>query len=761
MKTVKNLFTGIFILISIGFLVSSCKDQFTEKDLLELQMQLANKQDSLNAARQLEALNAAGELVSYQVKVVNTDGVGIENLEVSLGSAASDGTLDKQTLTTDTEGQVYFSRVAVGGNNLTITGNNIIDAHLTLDFGPLQEGVHYEIINGNVIPKPVVENSVITVISTNTATATVSGVVTIETDLTNSTPEVPQDVVITADFNDNLVVNSSININYFFATNNVQNIGSATVDNTTGAYSMAVPAGVNFNLTVPDIQANQRIAINGINGQDLPRPEYRDILTSFGPNYFPDNIPTVPGARVVFDEPPPAGRGFTLGNFTQIGRPIPTFTLSGAITLPQEPGVEIITQVTNRGEGYIASPTITITDAAGNGSGAYAEAFIEIAITGLTINNPGAGYAANTSYFFDLMYDEVTQSGTNPDQTAAFAILSIETDGSGVFTQTAVDNALNDAINNGDAGFDPDNLMKIYDNISNLRLVNTLGTTDAVIDVTSAIGRVFQIEVVDGGNDYTKPAFAFSGGGATTQAAMDILEFGTFWSFDVDNSGISVPYTMLPNSISFEYKNVDVGGGSILYSSNGVNQETFASSNLLNLLTVDANGNIQFIDQTASYRTTFYSATQPNVLVEENKSIPAARFIRPYEISTEGQITGLSTAGWMVDFTASNGSGYTSKFNITVEPSADGAPGSGAVIVPTGGSYQSDGEYIWYGAYSILNGGSGYLIDLNVHNGQTINANNRIYFSTSASTYSIMLKSGDTYVVDINYGTGKKSANVY
>ena len=764
MKTLKNLLVAVITVVSIGFLATSCNDKFSEKDLLELQLQLGTKEDSLNAARQLAALNAAGEMVSYQVKVVDTDGTPVPDLEVSLGAAATDGTLDKQTLTTDAEGQVYFSRVAVGGNNLTITGSGILDANLTVNFGDLQQGVHYEIINGNVVPKPVVENSVITVIGTGAATATVQGVATIETDLTNSTPEVPQNVTIVADFDDNLVKSSSVSLSYFFATNSsALSLGSAVVDNTTGAYSMTVPAGVRFDITIPNIQANQRIAVNGYDGQDLPRPEYRDILTNFGPSYGADNIPTVPGARVVFDAPSAAGEGFTFGSFAREGRAIQTFTLnanSTTITQPYEPSSDIITQVTNRGAGYFNSPTVTITDA-GSGTGAYAEAWIELAISGLTLNDAGSGYAANTTYSFNLVYDEIDQNGTNPNQVWDTNVIDIDTDGSGVFQTSAITTALTNAMDNADQYFDVANLEQISDNISNLRLVNSSATTDAIIDVSAATGRVYYIRVFDGGNDYTMPSFAFSGGGATTQAAMDILEFGTQWTFDVDNTGVTSPYTFPPTNVYFEYNNITTGSAGVSSSSNGQNVEDGQNSTLVNLLKADGSGNLQFIDPTASYRTSFYASSTPIVRVEETEAIPAARFIRPYEINTEGQVTGMSTGGWATDFTSSNGSGYSSQFNVTVEPSATGAPGSGAIIALTGGTNQANGEYQWGGSYLVQNGGSGYLIDLNVHNGNVVSGDNRIYYNAGGDVTNVELKAGTTHVVDIRYGTGDKSVSVY
>lgn len=763
MKNFNKLLFAIITVVSIGYLATSCNDKFSEEDLLKLQLQYGNEQDSLKAAQALAALNAAGELVSFQVKAVNTDGIGVEGLDVTLTAAVDGGTADNQTLTTDANGLVYFDKVIVGGNTMTISGANIMDAVLTLNFGSISDGDHYIITNGVIVPTPVHENAVITVIGTNTSTATVTGTATIQTDLTNKTPEVPQNVTIVADFDDGLSLSSSIGISYFFATNdNALNIGTGAVDNTTGVYSITVPAGVRFDLLIPDIQTTQRIAINGADGQDLARPEYRDILTNFGPSFGTDFIPTVPGAVVTFEQPADAGEGFTFGNFMPIGRAIQALTLNSnsgdPITEPYEDQTDIITQFTSLGSGYINSPAVTITDA--SGTGAYAEAWIETAITGLSLTSTGSGYAASTTYQFDLYYDEIDQNGTNVDQVEAFSVLGIDTDASGVFTASAVSNALAAAIANGDNYFDVTNLDQINDYVSNLRLVNTDATTDAVIDITSAMGRVYALYVFDGGSDYINPSFSFSGGGATTQASMNVLKFGTLWSFDVDNTGVTSPYTLLPSSIEFEYNPITVGSASVQSSTSVANIETGSSSSVLNLLAADGNGDIQFIDQTASYRTTFYTYEVPRVIVQETESVPAARNIRPYEINTDGQITGLSTSGYATSFTSSNGSGYMSQFAITVEPSATGAPGSGASIVVTDGTFAANGEYQWGGNIRVLNGGSGYLQDLNLQN-NFIGDDNRVGYSYGGDITNVSLNEGTTHVVDITYGTGDKTVSVY
>jgi len=78
MKNLKKLLFMLIGAFSIGLITASCNDDFSEEDLLRLQVELGTEADSLAAVRALAALNEAGELVSFQIKVVDTDGAGVE-----------------------------------------------------------------------------------------------------------------------------------------------------------------------------------------------------------------------------------------------------------------------------------------------------------------------------------------------------------------------------------------------------------------------------------------------------------------------------------------------------------------------------------------------------------------------------------------------------------------------------------------------------------------------------------------------------------
>jgi hypothetical protein len=721
----------------LSMVIFSCSDDFSEKDLLQAQYDLASDVRDRNIA----ALNEAGELVSLQLKVVDTDGVGVAGLDVSMTAAAEGGVGDIQTIVTDAAGLVFFDRVAIGGNSITISGTAIIDAFLNADFGSIQNGVHYQIIEGDIIPTPVTENAVITVLGATPATGTIRGRVEIETDLTNFTSEIPQDLTIIADFNDGLSYDASFNINYFFPTNdNSLNIGNATIDNTTGEYSMTVPAGVNFNIIVPTISTTQRMAIAGVNGDILDVPEYRDVEVNFGPSFGASNIPFIRGARVVFDAPSSGGSGFTLSNLQRVPRDINLFV--GVPTTRSDYGNEVF-QFTNLGSGYTSSPSITFTDATAINK--YAQAHVGYAVTGLTIADVGTGFTDGVIYSFDVYYDQIFDNGdgttgTNVDQFYSGGVIDIEADVSGGFIQADIDAALAAAINSSDFFFDPANLATIADNVSNLRLISNGGTTDAVLTVSSSVGRLtdFQFE----GDDISDPSFTFSGGGGTTQAVLEV-DWASQWTFDLDNTNTSA-YSQLP-IISFEI--FDAGTNPSSYDDNDVDvddvngNQVSSNQDLTNFLTLDGSGNIVSIDPTYSFETDRFSTQAPTVLVENPGpgTIASARA----DINSDGQVVGI--------FSINNGSGYTSPFQATIEPGAVGAPGTGASIFLFGGNYSGTGEFNWSNDYVMQSQGLDYLEELNAIN---INGGNRS-FSDGDNTQ--LVREGDVYIFNIDYGTGFRS----
>lgn len=732
----KQLNFLLILLIGVAFLTTSCDDDFSEEDLLNAQFA---RQDTLRS-KNIEALNQAGIFVSLQLKVVDTDGSGVGGLEVSLASSVIDGSLSSQATTTDAAGVAVFSQVPVGGNIINVSGGGIMPVTLYSDFGTIDQGEHYTVLNdGTIVPTPVTESAIITVLGAATATGTIQGTVQIETDLTNAAPEVPQDLTIKAEFNDGLSNEATFNLDYFFSTSgNELGLGEGTVDNATGAYSINVPANVNFNIVVPNVSYTQRMAVGSVSGVELEVPEYQDVDANFGPSYGTSAIPFVRGARIVFDDPAGgAGSGFTLSNFARVPRDRFDGGFTASTNFPADRGSEVFTFST-LGSGYTSSPTVTITDA--TGENIYAEAHVEYAITGLAVGTAGTGFTDGVSYGFDIIYDEVFDNGdgttdVNTDVVYSFNALFVEADVSGGFIGADVQAALDDAIADEDFFFDPADLETISDNVTNLRLVSNDGVTDAVLNISSAVGQVAALRY--NGDNFTNPTFAFSGGGGATQAAVEVV-WASQWSFDLDNSNSS-GYVILPD-IGFEinpadqdpdrYYNDDVE----VYDVNG--GQVANNSNLTNFLEVEG-GQIVSEDPTHSYRTDDFSATMPIPLVENSGSPETAS--ATVNINSEGQITSI--------FSIDEGSGYLDAFGATIEPGAAGAPGSGATIVLFGG-FQDGGEFFWESDYIIQDQGSDYLQELNVIND---NGGTR-GFTDGDNTNSV--DEGAVYQFNIDYGTG-------
>ncbi len=754
-----NFKKTLFFILTIGFTASvffSCEDDFTEQDLLNLQNQLARENDSLQTVRNTDALNQAGELVSYLVKVVTNDNTPVEGASVSL-LASTGGTASTTTLTTDVDGQVYFDQVVIGGNILSISAAGFFDVTADVNFGQITEGTHYEIINGEVIPLQVVESSILPLFGDGSGTelGTLRGTVQIETDLTNDSTEVVDGVELVADlanFATLFARDGSLTPSLYVFDSDLT-VGRATSD-ANGNYTMQIPTtadGLSPEIVVPVITRTQRLAAKEVDNVPLARPEYFDVEAQFGPNLGSSGIPDVPGIIVQASAPSAAGAGFGL-TLTRYGRALTAGTLTAqSFTTPTEfLADDMIFHFTSVGEGYENSPQVTVADA-GAGNGADVEAHIQFAITGLTVATAGDA-AADTDIFLDLVYDEVQNNITDGDTDTTFDItqanniLTVRTDAAGAVTADSVAAALAQAIANDDVYFDPENPQSINDWVSGLRLVG-IGdgaTTDPVVTVSGATGIVEDVNINAAGEDYETPTFTFSGGGATTQAALTLVEFGTQWQIAVDNSGVTTAYNVLPEDVSFEYIDVVVGDRAVQTSGAVTDPINGGAPDILDILQVDGSGNIVFNDNVNSYVTNFNAPSAPRVIVDD----PQAQQIQ-FEIQTFFTVNDDGSINNLAQNISETGEGYAARPTLTIVPAAVGAPGSGAIIVAVDGDFLDTGEFQWGGNFDLTHPGSGYLENLN-------QANQAGYQGTQSNDndFNIFIRPGETIVHDIDYGTG-------
>ncbi|WP_435622539.1 carboxypeptidase-like regulatory domain-containing protein [Flagellimonas sp.] len=771
--TQNRFFLGILVL---GLLMG-CKDDFNEENLLQTQVELAEQQEIDKADRATETLNELGDLLSYSVKVVSQDNQPVSGASVTLQAATPTGSeVDQQILTTDANGEAFFSRARIGGNLLSVSADGFLDIIANLDFGPIEEGKHYQIIDGLVVPTPVTESSVIPLFPDAMASdaATISGMVTIETDLTDGTPEVPQDLTLRvnlANFADQFNTGGSITPQIYSFSDDVV-IGKTQVDNATGAYSMQVPAlgdDINLELLVPDIATHQRLAITQRNGQPLPRPEYAEIPTNFGPNWTADSsIPHVPGVIWVFDEPPTPGNGFDL-SYEKIGRGFQdilftTYDFADYVDtapLTDDLGFEsTIIETTSFGSNLIDAPLFDVNDPTGNN--AVGVVSLEFAIDSLVLTKAGNGFMPNTEVDFDFYYDVrfyknedgVLEVEESTDLAPDLGIdLKVMTDAFGDITPANIEAALQVAIANQDDGYNPEDPYTIFGGAGqfNLRFQSQFNVDDAtcIIDVVGvSVGRAksFQLWTPNDSDGYTNPTFDFYGGGGEagfTLPSIEVVSFGTQWQVIPNNIGVTAPYTITPPSVTMKYLPITTSYPISPEHETELLDENDSAINIVELLESDTDGNIQFANQLSTFKTPFFSESMPHTLITEPYALSASVQVESITVDEQGTITNYNLDD------LETGAGYTDQFMVSIEPAAEGAPGSGAQADLVFGTLAANGEYIWGGDANLKSGGSGYLENLNQKSPQAFEG-----------SFNQPIQAGKTYIANIRYGTGQRQEQV-
>jgi hypothetical protein len=312
----KKIFSVMALITSIVIIIVACKDNFNEKDFLELQAKLKRKNDSLAAvqanntksawvASQVAALNTAGKLLAMTVQVVE-DGKPLTGVAVLVTNDNSASAISN-TATTDGNGNAIFKNIPMGGNTITISKTGYITGAVVADFGTPTAGQDYLIDSSTGAILPAGRSEAIQVEMFNSGStgslATIKGTVTIENDLTNSqnvSDALPSGITIAANFNNSasvignssrVVVKSYTLSAALGGTGTSGGVGTATVAN--GAYSMTVPAaasGRTIALVIPNITGTQHIALNGSNNVAFANgPAYTDVPTVWGSNSMGTN----------------------------------------------------------------------------------------------------------------------------------------------------------------------------------------------------------------------------------------------------------------------------------------------------------------------------------------------------------------------------------------------------------------------------------------------------------------------------------------
>jgi hypothetical protein len=744
----------------IAMTIVACKDHFNESDFLNLNNKLRNQADTSKFNQQVAAFNDAGELLSFTVQVVE-DRTPLAGVDVSISNDVSSSALTSK-VTTDANGNAVFTKVRIGSNTILLSKSGYISATAILDFGTVVSGQNYTTVTGannvtNVVPIKLSKSALLPLFANGNAagksTATIEGKVTIETDLTNRTPEVPQNLTIVANYASGLAStvtgNSGVTvISYSF---NQAGIGVAKVDNATGAYSMVVPAsaaGMQMSLLLPTIDATQKVAAINLDGLPIATgPAYMNVATSFGPTVgFDNSVPVVPGAVVVFPAPAAAGSGLGF-KFTAYPGPLSANTWdtynSGVSPNEGDPSVFDIGnaayQLTSRGAAYTSSPTITLS---GGGTSpvptqATMKASLQGFLSSVSINAPGTGYVTGDVVTLQLRFKE-SVGNTNVNMGTVNATVTATSGAITAYTLPTSGYAISTAFHTDQYGTSSNGF-----NVASFDVLVSGGTgTGATVNSTFST-TVDAIALTSVGANYTSaPSITFTGGGSTSQATMVIKEFRTQWAITPDNSGNTTPYTMMPTSILFEFTGMNMQP----VQDGNVRDQFNNSSSYWGHLSVQGGGVVQ-TDPTLIFRTNKFSAAAPAAVVVATQA-STAKALANVNLTT-GAVTSL--------YNISTGSGYNAVFKPTIQPAVAGAPGAAAVADLASNFTVTGGEYKWSGGYVLTNQGSGYLADLNQQNNAPVSSG---AYNFNGNTSSFLIKTGDVQVFNFNYGTGKRKQNI-
>lgn len=432
MNKYKLLFFTSF-LVAMSVTIWSCKDEFSAEDQLRLQAKLDREagQEKDSIALSIQVYNASVSTHSLGGKTSSAQGAAGLTVKIS-----AEGVILSQT--TSAEGIANFW-VQPGSVSGTVSGAGVATANFTLTVTEAEDGEGEESgeqeTNASVV-LPVFSN-------TGSTTAKVTGQVTFESNLLNSTQELvpngtgvtfrPDPASLQAYYSS--VVSSQADIDaYSFE-------GTFIATTTNGAYSINLPTGangLNYTYAFNDFSADQSIAIN--NYVNETAGSVRDVVTirtNFGQLVGASpNPPAVSPVQFDIQAPPAAGTGATvnLRLFPQsvLGAGAPPETVMaggsgypiGGINVPVTinggdfdatvPGATqalvtantnalgqvISLNVTTPGFGYRSCPTLTI---GGGGSGAIVrlnwQSFIvdeTFAFGPSIITAGGSGYLQNS-----------------------------------------------------------------------------------------------------------------------------------------------------------------------------------------------------------------------------------------------------------------------------------------------------------------------------------------------------------------------------
>lgn len=774
MKETNKLGIGLAMMLCIltALVWSSCTDEPVDLtasrsafvlDSMRLADSLAQVEDAETRAEyeadrayqrtidSLDAINQGGG-ISYAVNVV--DGAtssfsGRTNGTKTLltGAIVTVSQFGKSvSQTTTATGMAVFSGFFRNSLNVTITKAGYASVNYIVavqEDNNTPNGTQHTV--GNIIPLYP---------TTGPFTATISGRLTIQTDLTNKTREmVPDGTTLSIgidasnlDFidqggssasNDEIVKEfSNYNPSYFNYNANtfyvgeieLANIETGVVGSTTaGLYTVTVPAafdGLPIVLNYSQIAANQTLYENsGVIPGDRTAT-YRNIF----------------GGSPILYSAIPAGSAVSVG--------FEAFTTAATATagVSSSNGAIDKINVTNGGAGYSGTPIIRIN---GGGTGAAATAtVVNGVVTGITVTSPGSGYVSPTITF--LQGTAATATVTGLDGTQTVLAVSVANSGTG------------------------------YTSAPTVTFSGGGGTTQATGTAVITNGKVTSVTVNTPGVGYTSaPTIAFTGGGTPTVNAVATAIMSGLAIGDVSVTGGS-GYTY-PPAVTFGLPNLSTGTRATGVAIIDANTQTVVGIQVINAGSgYTASPSVTLAAFTTSGVAEVFTTGGSVISVdmatngEGYVGTPGVKFTGGSGTGATG--TAVMANGKVIGVTiTSAGAGYTSAPTVTFV-SGSGAVGYATVVngVITAVTV-SDGGFGWTEAPRVTLTGStgggatatttvagGAITGVTVTAGGTGYLEGNVPSSTEnfqGPTGPVPTHPGLKYVVDGHYGTGKRQPN--
>ncbi len=250
---------------------SSCEDKFTEQDLL-------NAQQQVDYTLQLVDLNA---------NVTDAES-SLKGVKVSLTQGAA-----VKTVEADANGYVSFGKVQVGNAVIKIVSENYLNGEAVVNL----------VTSNSKISQMITRFPVFAMTEGNTIK--VSGKVEVESDLTNSTRELaPAGTKIEVKLN-----SMNDDFTWVYGSNaggGISDYKFETIVTTVkedGTYEVVLPAttgGINYSINLQPLTLNQKLAVNGLVGEEEISPRVVDISTEFRLN-SETGAPLVPNVLLKVD----------------------------------------------------------------------------------------------------------------------------------------------------------------------------------------------------------------------------------------------------------------------------------------------------------------------------------------------------------------------------------------------------------------------------------------------------------------------------